>query len=262
MIEPPAEPPAAEEPDNLPAETLDRHHPQPLYEQVKDILIEMIERTPLRPYEQIPSERELSERFGLNRLTVRKAIKVLVQEGILVRQHGKGTFVSPPKISQPLLVVRSFTDAMLQEGRVPGTEVQEVEFLSAGASVARQLRIQMGDPIVRLVRVRSVDEIPLALIVSYIPRDLTADLVPEDFRTLSLYALLRERCGIRLSSSSVTLEPTVATHQEAASLSIQPGQPMMLLRGLVSIPGGRIIEYSKALYRGDKVRFTVESESP
>lgn len=238
---------------------LDRSHPQPLYEQLKDVILEMIERTPLRAHEQIPSERELSERFNVNRLTVRKAIEALVQEGTLFRQHGKGTFVSPPKISQPLLVVRSFTDAMLQEGRVPGTDVHRVRLQNAGASIAQQLRIDLGAPIFELVRVRSVDRVPLALITSYIPYDLTPNLLPEDFHALSLYALLRERCGIQLAKSSVTLEPTLATHQEAEWLSIQPGQPLMLLRGLVSIPSGRTIEYSKALYRGDKVRFTVES---
>lgn len=239
---------------------LDRSSPQPLYEQIKDVIVDLIDTIPLHEHEPIPSERELSDHLEVNRLTVRKAIDQLVEEGTLFRQQGKGTFVSAPKITQPLLVVRSFTDAMLQEGRVPGTRVHSVNISSGRARICRRLEIPVGDPVVELVRVRSVDNIPIALITSYLPRDLTSALDPEDFESISLYSVLREKCGIELVRSRVTLEPAVANHQEATLLNIQPGQPLMLLRGLVYTEADRVAEYSKAVYRGDKVRFLVESD--
>ncbi len=238
---------------------LDRHDPQPLYEQIKDILVDWVDRTPLRPNDQIPSERELCEQFGVNRLTVRKAINELVQEGVLFRQPGKGTFVSPPKITQPLLVLRSFTEAMLQEGRVPGTKVHRVEVQAGSVRVCQQLQIEVGAPVVKLVRIRFVDNLPLALITSYLPRDLTSNLELRDFDAISLYEVLREKGGIQLAKSQVTLEPTTADHREATLLNVQPGQPMMLLRGQVFTKSERVIEYCEALYRGDKVRFAAET---
>lgn len=239
---------------------LDRTQPQPLYEQIIDALRDLIDTTPLLPNEKIPSERELSERFAVNRLTVRKAIDELVQEGVLFRQHGKGTFVSPPKLTQPLLVVRSFTEAMLQEGRLPGTYVHSVERRNGGAHVCRQLNIPLGTTIIELVRVRTVDSLPIALITSYIPNALVGTLDLEEFESVSLYALLQDRCGLSLVRSYVTLEPTVASHQESALLEIEPSQPLLLLRGLVYNEQESIVEYSKALYRGDKVRFAVHSQ--
>lgn len=240
--------------------SIDRNSPQPIYEQIKDLILDLIDYTPLLAHDRIPSERELIGHLDVHRLTARKAIDELVKEGVLYRQHGKGTFVSPPKITQPLLVVRSFTDAMLQEGRVPGTQVYSIERQTGSARVCRRLQIKIGSPIFKLVRIRSVDDLPLALITSYLPCDLVPNLETTDFEALSLYRLLQEKCDIYLVRSTVTLEPTVANHQEADTLKIQPGQPLMLLSGLVYNQGNRVVEYSKALYRGDKVRFVVESD--
>lgn len=238
---------------------LERNCPQPIYEQIKDAIVNLIDRTPLQANEPIPSERDLCERFGVNRLTVRKAIDELVQDGVLFRQPGKGTFVSPPKITQPLLVLRSFTEAMLQEGYVPGTRVHSIELQASSPKICQKLQIAVGMPVIKLVRVRYIDNLPLSLVTSYLPRDLVPKLELSDIGAVSLYSLLREKCGLHLVRSSVTLEPTVARYWEAALLNIQIGLPMMLLRGLVFTENSRVLEYCVALYRGDKVRFAAES---
>lgn len=239
------------------AGSLNRNSPQPLYAQIKDLVLDMIEAIPLQAHDKLESERELGRRFGVNRLTVRKALGELVQEGVLFRQKGKGTFVSPPKITQPLLVVRSFTDTVLQEGYRPGARLEEVSLRAGNAHVCRQLQIPVGDNVFRLVRVRTVNGVPIAIITSFIPHDLAANLQPEDFESLSLYALLREKCGHEVVHSHITLEPTVASHQEAALLQVDAGLPMMLIHALVYNQNGRIIEYSRVRYRGDRVRFAV-----
>lgn len=241
------------------AASLKRNSPQPLYTQIKDLVLDMIATIPLQAHDKLESERELGQRFGVNRLTVRKALGELVQEGVLFRQKGKGTYVSPPKITQPLLVIRSFTEIVLQEERQPGARLQEVSLRPGNAHVCRQLQIPADSRVFRLVRLRTVNGVPIAIITSYIPHDLTANLQPEDFESPSLYGLLREKCGHEIVHADVTLEPTVAVHQEASLLEVDASLPMMLMHALVYNQSDRVLEYSRVLYRGDKVRFSVSS---
>lgn len=244
----------------LTVEELDRGSPQPLYDQIVDKIVSLIEETPLLPNKPIPSERQLAESFGVSRMTVRKAINQLVEDRTLFRQPGKGTYVALRRIRQPLLVIRGFSEAMEHLGHVPDTQIHDVQMQPSSARIARQLGIEIGAPIVKLVRVGYMDGLALALITSYLPHDLMPGLTDSDFDTPSLYALLRERCGLRLARQEVTLEPTVASFQEAELLSIPVGLPLMLLRGTVYAETDRVCEYYKVLYRGDSVVFAAETE--
>ena len=119
---------------------LNKNTPIPLYYQLKQWIIEQIERGDLKPGDVIPSERELSEEFEISRMTVRQALTELVNEGKLVRERGKGTFVAEPKISQDLFRLTSFSEDMKSCGMTPGASVIDVTVNTASSVLQKHLK--------------------------------------------------------------------------------------------------------------------------
>ena len=127
--------------------TIDHHSPVPKYSQLREILLDLVE-TELDEDQSIPSERELSARFGLSRMTVRQSVDHLVSEGRLYRVQGKGTFVARPKIEMPLRLA-SFTEDMRARGLEPGSRDLDRRTDRASAHLARMLQIAPGDEVVQ-----------------------------------------------------------------------------------------------------------------
>lgn len=238
---------------------LNHNSPVPLYSQIKDAITDYIEFHDLQPNDPLPSERELSEIFCVSRLTVRKAINQLIQEGVIYQQPGKGTFISTPKIQQKLLVLTSFTDAIRQEGHTPGTQVLDFEVRQAKPSICKQLGFQPGTPLFMVRRLRFIDYSPFSISTSYLPCDLMRSIRVEDLQQYSLYGLLEKHCGLKLSKTKAVLEVCAADYQDAALLNIKPGLPMFLMKGTAWSTSGELIEYFEVLYRGDRLRFSTES---
>lgn len=239
---------------------LNRNSAEPLYDQVHEAIIGFIEQHQLKPNDLLPSEREFSERLKVSRLTVRRAIEQLIQDGMVVRRPGKGTFVSLPKLEQRLLVLTSFTAAIQQEGHTPGTQVLGVAVEKQNGKICRLLGIEPDALVLKVQRLRFVDTLPFSLATSYLPHDLTKGLEAQDFQTHSLYALLKEKCGLELAKSRVSVEATVVRQSEAPLLRVKTGSPLFRMTGVLNTRDGRVAEYSNVLYRGDMLRFTAESE--
>ena len=133
---------------------------QPLYDQLVDILTEKIEHE-YRPGDLMPSERELSERYGLSRTTVRLALQELERLGLVVRQHGRGTFVADRSAQTTnLMQTYSFTEQMRELGRVPETTILEFAEIEADKNLAEHMGTKIGDRIFKLKRLRSADGMP------------------------------------------------------------------------------------------------------
>src|SRR3954470_16697152 len=141
--------------------TIDHHSPVPKYSQLREILLDLVE-TELDEDQSIPSERELSARFGLSRMTVRQAVDHLVSEGRLYRVQGKGTFVARPKIDMPLRLT-SFTEDMRSRGMTPGARDLGRRVVPATAAVARELGLEIGAAVFVIERLRTADGVPMAL---------------------------------------------------------------------------------------------------
>src|SRR3989454_11654646 len=135
-----------------------RNSPLPRYYQLKEILRERARSGEWKPGDLIPSERELSEKYGISRMTARQAITDLVNEGLFYREQGKGTFVSERKITQQLIHLTGFTEDIRARGQRPGTRVLSAEMRLADEATAEKLRIDAGTLIFRLQRLRLVDE--------------------------------------------------------------------------------------------------------
>ena len=232
-----------------------RNSPLPRYYQLKEILRERVQSEEWKPGDVIPSERELSEKYGISRMTARQALTDLVNEGLFYREQGKGTFVSQRKITQQLIRLTGFTEDIKARGQKPGTKVLSAEMLPADETTAEKLRIDPGTLIFRLQRLRLADDEPLAIELSQISFKGCERLLEEDLEKNSLYRLLETQYGIPLMEADQELEAGLAGNEEAQLLKIPPGRPVLFTRRITYTERNQPIEYAKAVYCGNKYIF-------
>jgi GntR family transcriptional regulator len=235
---------------------IDTNSPIPKYYQLKEILRDMIEREELGEGAPIPPERELCERYGISRMTARQAVVELVNEGLLYREQGRGTFVAGKKVQQEAARLRSFTEDMRERGMGVSSVVLEVEEESAGPVVARFLRVDPGEGIVRVRRVRNADGEPMALETSHLLYAVARGLLGADLSTRSLYEELRREAGLKIARAEQSYEATLVNDAEAEHLAVPAGSPALLIERVTFDANDRPFEYVKSTYRGDRYRVT------
>lgn len=238
---------------------LDKTIPVPLYYQLVETLRERIRAGELKPGEQLPGERELSEQFGISRMTVRQALQYLIREEALVAHQGLGTFVAEPKLTYSPLHMLGFTEEMMQRGASATSRVIEQIVVAPPASVAAQLDLPDGERITKIVRLRLTDGVPVLLETVYVPAHRFAGLEHADLSHQSLYQQMRQHYGVSLKGSSHTLEAVPANDYECHLFGVQHGTPMILLQGVTYDDADQPVEFFKALYRGDRFKIQLDS---
>lgn len=240
--------------------SLDRSSAVPLYHQLKQWLVEQIDQGVFAQGTQIPAELELCEQFRVSRGTVRQATKELVAEGRLYMVRGCGTFVSTPQRQRWSLLDFASVAEMLQRQSVQfETRVVEVSARPADARIATELRIEGGETVMCIRRVRSLQGEPIVIFVSYIPERLAAPLYEIDLTNRSLYGVLEEKCGVSVAYVDHTLSVRLATEEEAELLGIPPASPVHDFEELAYDTSGLPVDFSLSIFRGDKSRFYVRS---
>jgi GntR family transcriptional regulator len=224
-------------------------------EETRDRILDLVES--LRVGQAIPSERQLTQEIGVSRLTVRAAIDELVRDGYLDRRHGSGTYVTEPKIAQPLTLT-SFSEEMRRRGMVPGSRTLELTITSAGARLARRLQVSPEEPLVRVKRLRLADSEPMAMEVLHIPEALVPGLTKADLENRSFYELLAERYEIVIGSGTQTIEPTVTNEEESEVLGVPLHTPAFLFERTTVSESGRTVEFVRSIYRGDRYRLVAD----
>ena len=224
-------------------------------EETRDRILDLVES--LHVGQAIPSERQLTQEIGVSRLTVRAAIDELVRDGYLDRRHGSGTYVTEPKIAQPLTLT-SFSEEMRRRGMVPGSRTLELTITSAGARLARRLQVSPEEPLVRVKRLRLADSEPMAMEVLHIPEALVPGLTKADLENRSFYELLAERYEIVIGSGTQTIEPTVTNEEESEVLGVPLHTPAFLFERTTVSESGRIVEFVRSIYRGDRYRLVAD----
>ena len=240
------------------ADSLARDARVPLRYQLEDRLRELAaERGPGEP---IPSERELCGRFGVSRTTARAAIGRLVAEGVLERDHGRGTFVAEPKVQQVLVGLRSFSAGIARAGRRPGTRLIRRGLVPAPLDVAVDLGIQPGDSVINLERLRSVDDRPLLLNRSYFRAEFDL-LLSADVEHQSVWDMLEAAYGVTVARAEETIEITSLGPEEAGLLDERVGAASFHLRLVTFDAAGRPLERVHSVYRA-ATRFQIELHPP
>ncbi len=233
----------------------------PLYIQLRDIIKDLINTGDLKPGDQIPSENELSSAFNISRMTVRQASQELLREGYINIRRGEGTFVNSVPHTQMLLKLEGFSTEMAKLGYRSHSRVLDVEKIEAFESYEMAysgLSKQPGEPIIRIRRVRYVEDTPFALESSYLSLRTGAGLMePRLADDVSIYNYIENDLHIRLSRADHTIQPGLADKNIADLLEIETGSPILKLRGTTFSMNNEPIEYLEGIYRGDKYELKV-----
>jgi len=237
---------------------LNKNIPIPLYYQLKEMLTETISKGDLPAGTLMPSERELSERYGISRMTVRQALGEMVKEGLLVREQGKGTFVAEPKISQSLFKLTSFSEDMRSRGLKPDSRVRAVYIQKATPAIAEALGMSEDQQLIVMERVRLADSKPMAFEISHLPFDRFPGLDQETLHTASLYSLLEEKYGLQIKCARQTIEVGLSRPDESDILHIPVGSPVLFFERVTFCEDEHPFEYVKSVYRGDRYKLHVE----
>jgi GntR family transcriptional regulator len=231
----------------------------PYYAQLISLLKGQISQKIWKAGDQIPGEPELCKIYGISRTVVRQALNELEQEGMIVRRKGKGTFVAMPKISESLAQkLTGFYHDMVARGFNPVTEVLRQKVVEANEKVAGLLEIPVGSQIVDIKRLRSVNDVPVQLVTSYIPYQLCPKLAEVDLTNRSLYGFLEQECGLFIARGRRYIEAVAASEADARLLQVERGAPMVKLESVSYLENGTPIEYYHAIHRGDRSRFEIE----
>ncbi len=209
-----------------------------------------------RPGDRLPSERELSTRWGVARMTVRNAMDTLVAEGLVVRRQGSGTYVAPQPMVR-FLGLTSFTQDMRERGLIPTSRLLAFGVNPADETLAGRLRVQPGEQIVSFTRLRLGSGEPMAVESVWIPASLVPGLEPADLDG-SLYELLARRFRIAARAASVTIEPVLPDSRTRGLLAIPDEQACLRLRMIDSNARGRVVMVADCIYRGDRYQLSAD----
>jgi GntR family transcriptional regulator len=224
----------------------------PKYYLVKSKLLEMVRALPAGT--ALAPERVLSVEFATSRTTVRQALQELVLEGWLRREQGRGTFVAPRKLAQPLRV-GSFTEYMRAAGLEPQSRYLGFSYTGAPAEIASQLAVREGSRLIHIERLRLGNEDPMALESTYLAAGRFPGLRKVLLAHASLYAALENHYGVVMTHAEQTIETVLATPREAAILETDVGAPLLLLSQCTHGSDDEPVEYVRSLYRGDRYKF-------
>jgi GntR family transcriptional regulator len=237
--------------------TLERSNPLPLYYQLKEVLKQQIRAGHLAPHTAIPSEPELVAQYHVSRATVRQALTELVHEGLLYRQHGRGTFVCEPRIQQHTLSeLSSFSDELRRRGKRPGGMLFVSELVRGSQAVREQLRLTDEEQVVRLERLRTADDVPVAYEINYLPHPRAAFVYQraKEAADGSLYRIMASE-GLQPYIAEQAFKGDLPSAREAELLRISPDTPGMRLTCTTFDETGAPIEYTEAFYPGNLFDF-------
>lgn len=230
---------------------------QPLYDQLVDLLKEKIENE-LKPDSMLPSERELADQYALSRTTVRLALQELEKMGYIYRQHGKGTFVSDLSNKALNLVgAYSFTEQMRALGKKPKTEVLDFKIVEANKYFAKNLQVKLGEPLVKIKRLRLADDMPMMVERSYLPRKIFMTLRLEDLEEMPLYDLFSKRFNQTIKLAEEEFYASIAVNKDAEQLNINENSPSLNLVRTTYNDKNEVVEFTLSVARADQFHYKI-----
>lgn len=241
---------------------IERDSAIPLYEQVKQHLRQSIGRGELPLGHQAPSERQLVERLGVSRITVRRALGDLVHEGVLYSVPGRGFFASDRAEDYELQVLRGFREEARLRGRVATCRVLEARLIAATPEQALNLGVAEGDEIVSLRRLRLIDDAPAVLQHAWLPHAACPGLLDHDFSTNSLFATLTDRHGIQLGHGNTLISARLAAPDEAELLEMSSPAAVLAVDQLTYRRDGRPIELLWSLHNPRRFSLSLRQGEP
>ncbi|HLS08512.1 GntR family transcriptional regulator [Lentibacillus sp.] len=229
----------------------------PLYKQIANNIKTDIADAKLSNGDAIPSETKLAQTYGVSRVTVREAIKQLVEEGVLYRIQGSGTYISHEKIEHDILKLQGFTEEMSSLDNNPSNEILAFQLMSPPEDAREWLKIGGDEKVYYVKRLRLADFEPLILEESYLPVDLFPDLSIEVMKR-SKYEYIGSK-GYNIDTRYGELIPKMPTEEMMKHLNIEASDPLLYMQAFSTFKDGTVFEYSKIYFHPHKYSFKVVS---
>jgi GntR family transcriptional regulator len=231
----------------------------PVYVRIRETLRDEITKGTLKRGERLPPEHELAAKFSVSRMTIRESIGDLVNEGLLYRRHGVGTFVAFPHLQRDHTRLTSFFDKAQEEGVSVRAELLSLEVMPARAVIARALDLPPGSRVIRIRTLRYADDVPITVHEAYIPQKPFANIVNENLEAQHLWTLY-EKCGYKVKRAIQRLEAREADRELADLMKIREGAPILFKERTVYAEDGTPVEFTYCYNRGDVYSLTVALE--
>jgi len=232
---------------------VDRASPVPLYYQLAQNMETAIRSGQLSSGSHLDNEIDLARQLRVSRPTVRRAIGLLANRGLVIRRHGIGTLVVPVRVRRPVRL-SSLYDDLKESGQTPSTRLLAFEIVPAPPEVATGLQISKGTRVLHFERVRLATDQPIALMRNFLPMALEEMVTEEGLKTTGLYRLLRQG-GIHLRLASQTIGAHSAQRREARLLNVPAGAPLLTMRRISYDDAGQPVEYGSHVYPAERYSF-------
>jgi GntR family transcriptional regulator len=233
-------------------EKLNPNSKLPLYHQLYEIFQDKIRAGDWKPGDMISPESELIAAYGVSRITVRKVLDMLVKEGHIRRERGRGTFVAHPRLEHGMTRIVSFTEDMRQRGFSPGTRIIFSGLVPAPTIIADALGVPAGEELARIDRLRLADEEPLCVEESFLVHRLMPGILEHDLKQKSLREVKLAVYGIRWSRATQTIRAIAAPPETAHLLSIKVGAPLLFFERVTRSQEDVPVEFLRIFYRADR----------
>ena len=218
----------------------------------------LIESEDYKEKQKLPSERELAEYFGAQRLTIRAALQILVQKGILTSRERYGYFIAPKRVQFTLNHTNSFKMMIERMGKTSYVKLLEFEKMKLTEGLAKKTLLAEGTEMYRIMRLRYGNKEPIALEKSYIVCELAKGLSEDDVHNKSLYETLKKKYRLSVAHSSHRVSVVYANGLEAELLKISPSKPLIKYQGMAYEKKGRLLEYIETVMLSDKIEFVID----
>lgn len=225
--------------------------PAPLYQRVKQMIVQQIHSGTWPPHYRIPSEAELVEQLGFSRMTINRALRELTTDGLLIRMQGVGTFVAEPKGHAALFEIRNIAEEIAERGHHHSTQVVVMEQIKANQKQATDLELKVGDRIFHSVLVHFEEYIPIQIEERYISSKVAPDYLKQDFTQLTPNQYLTELAPV--TEGEHVVEAVLGTKQESDLLHIKHGDPCLSIQRR-TWSGALVISSTRLLYPGSRYR--------
>jgi GntR family transcriptional regulator len=239
-------------------DNINRRSKLPYYQQLYDIFRGKIARGEWKPGDLIPAESELTELYQVSRNTVRQVLDLLVKEGLIYRQRGRGSFVAHPTLEQSMVRIVSFTEDMRQRGFKPGTRILSASLVPASPDIAEKLQVEAGEPLASVERLRLADDEPMSIEESFLVSHYCPDVLQHDYAAQPLREILERDYGIRLVHARQLIRAISSPRRLATLLEIKPGSALLAIERVTFSQESIPVEFLRLYHRGD--RYTLYNE--
>ncbi|MCK1199661.1 GntR family transcriptional regulator [Streptococcus uberis] len=229
----------------------------PAYIKIHDAIKKDIDEGVWLIGDRLPSERDLADHFEVSRMTLRQAVTLLVEEGILERRVGSGTYVASHRVRDKMRGTTSFTEIVHSQGKTPSSKLISYQRQLASDTEIKELQLESSDYVIRMERIRYADNIPLVFEVASIPEKFIKDMKRDEITEHFFKTLVSH--GFEIGKSRQTIYAKTASERVASYLSVSRGHAILALTQVSYFSNGNPFEYVRSQYVGDRFEFYLEN---